>query len=410
MHLVSLIVLLDFIPLSLSTSHNYRRSLIWRANSNDCVPNPPGDAYRSIPLASGQRWCDGTTTGSSSESQHQASSTASSSIGDVIGNRTAEASGSSTDGNQTSSSHPSGTTDSVRSKKSSSTCRSKGPKGPLRRPGKAPPIEVASGNRTSGSASTSGTPAGSNSPLSTGSSSHSDSSESQSNNNTLPLTTSSNDTQPADHDTTTTTQLPDTQSNNTTQSSGNTEAASQFSSSNETTTNPLPKLAPRRTMQATVTGYADCTTAPMACGFLPLSPHSPTAAMSAYLIPHAASGTCGTCWRITNATALTNFGSSSPSDTTIPVKSGPLKTATEGMVVTINNSCARYEESFIGSCNQNETVPRDKLGSETVLDLCRGTDAVRMFFGGEEPGMAVATIEEVECGEWKGTKGKVGWS
>ncbi|KAL8720940.1 MAG: hypothetical protein Q9225_002267 [Loekoesia sp. 1 TL-2023] len=95
-----------------------------------------------------------------------------------------------------------------------------------------------------------------------------------------------------------------------------------------------------RSMQVTVTGYEDCTSKAMACPILGVDTHSPTAALSASLIPKAGEGLCGTCWRITNAYTLTGFGPGK-----IPVKGSldPNSQANKGngMVVLINNSCAK---------------------------------------------------------------------
>ena len=76
------------------------------------------------------------------------------------------------------------------------------------------------------------------------------------------------------------------------------------------------------------------------------------------------------------------------------------------MVVMINNSCApggdQYGPGAVGQCAQTNAHPMDKSGSQTVLDLCQDTEAVEMLWGRPEPGMAVADIEEVDCGEWSG--------
>ena len=77
------------------------------------------------------------------------------------------------------------------------------------------------------------------------------------------------------------------------------------------------------------------------------------------------------------------------------------------MVVLINNSCSpgkdQYEPGAVGQCAQTKAHPTDKLGSQTVLDLCRDTNAVEMLWGTPKPGMAVADLEEVDCSEWSGT-------
>ena len=76
------------------------------------------------------------------------------------------------------------------------------------------------------------------------------------------------------------------------------------------------------------------------------------------------------------------------------------------MVVLINNSCApgknQYGPGDVGQCTQTNSHPTDKLGSQTVVDLCQDTNAVEMLWGTPNPGMAVADIEEVDCSEWSG--------
>ena len=80
------------------------------------------------------------------------------------------------------------------------------------------------------------------------------------------------------------------------------------------------------------------------------------------------------------------------------------------MVVLINNSCSpgkdQYQPGAVGQCAQTNSNPKDKLGSQTVLDLCQDTNAVEMLWGTSKPGMAVADIEEVDCSEWSGTARK----
>lgn len=156
-------------------------------------------------------------------------------------------------------------------------------------------------------------------------------------------------------------------------------------------------------MQATVTGYADCLTQGMACGLTGSPGNDPTAAMSGYLIPSYGKGTCGTCWKLTNPRTLDFHGGAQ-----LPTIGAPLHSPRgDGMVVLINNSCApgrdQYQPGAVGQCAQTEANPEDKLGSQTVLDLCRDTDAVSMLWGTPDPGMAVADIEEVDCSEWSGT-------
>ena len=158
-------------------------------------------------------------------------------------------------------------------------------------------------------------------------------------------------------------------------------------------------------MQATVTGYGVCLTQGMACGLTGSPGKDPTAAMSAYLIPNYGKGNCGTCWRVTNARQLNFHGSGQ-----VPTIGGPQASTKDGMVVMINNSCApgqdQYRPGAVGQCTQTTSKPQDGLGSATVLDLCKDTDAVQQFFGNPNPGMSVADVEEVDCSEWSGTKRK----
>ena len=163
-----------------------------------------------------------------------------------------------------------------------------------------------------------------------------------------------------------------------------------------------------RSMQVTVTGYGDCTTKAMACPILGVSSNSPTAAMSAYLIPQPGKGMCGTCWRVTNAHDLTHFGPNK-----IPLQ-GPVRANSQankpgGMVVMINNSCGADPKSVVGACNQTPQSPIDRLNSQSVLDLCTGTDAVQQFFGEKKAGMAIATATQVDCKEWDGQQRHVDW-
>ena len=156
-------------------------------------------------------------------------------------------------------------------------------------------------------------------------------------------------------------------------------------------------------MQATVTGYTDCLTQGMACGLTGSPGKDPTGAMSGYLIPTYGKGTCGTCWKLTNPRTLDFHGTGQ-----LPTIAGPLKSPKgDGMVVLINNSCApgkdQYQPGAVGQCAQTNANPQDKLGSQTVLDLCRDTNAVSMLWGTPQPGMAVADLEEVDCSQWSGT-------
>ena len=155
-------------------------------------------------------------------------------------------------------------------------------------------------------------------------------------------------------------------------------------------------------MQATVTGYSGCLTEGMACGLTGSPGKDPTAAMSAYLIPSYAKGTCGTCWKLSNVRGL-NYKTGQ-----VPTIGGPLNSPQgNGMVVLINNSCSpgkdQYQPGAVDQCAQTTSKPTDKLGSQTVLDLCQDTNAVEMLFGTSKPGMAVADIEQVDCSEWSGT-------
>ena len=158
-----------------------------------------------------------------------------------------------------------------------------------------------------------------------------------------------------------------------------------------------------RKMQATVTGYQDCLTQGMACGITGSPGKDPTGAMSGYLIPTYASGVCGTCWKLTNPRGL-NY----PGNGQIPTIGAPLNSPQgNGMVVLVNNACApdgkQGQPDMIGQCDQTNANPKDKLGSETVLDLCSDTNAVEMLWGSPNPGLAVADLEEVSCSQWSGT-------
>ena len=160
-----------------------------------------------------------------------------------------------------------------------------------------------------------------------------------------------------------------------------------------------------KTYQATVTAYGagSCGTTVGSCGFLG-SPSSPQAAMSVFFNSAGQPGQCGTCWALTNATVI----GGSPL-----AVAGPLTTAKDGLVVMVDNSCARDDSKPTGGpgsngyqCNQNAQNPRDNWGSETVVDLCADTSALQDFFGGS-PGLAIATITQVDCKtSWKGTFGR----
>ena len=159
-----------------------------------------------------------------------------------------------------------------------------------------------------------------------------------------------------------------------------------------------------RKIQATVTGYGNCLTQGMACGLTGSPGKQPTAAMSAYLIPKYGAGLCGTCWRVSNLRSL-DYGGNGP-----PTVGGALKNPSgNGMVVLINNSCApgadQTKPDAVVQCNQHHGGQggKDKLGSDTVLDLCTETDAPIMLWGTAKAGMSVADVEEVDCGEWPGT-------
>ena len=157
-----------------------------------------------------------------------------------------------------------------------------------------------------------------------------------------------------------------------------------------------------KTLQATITGYSGCLTEGMACGLTGSPGKDPTGAMSAYLIPQYGKGTCGTCWKFSNLRELNYHGAN-----TVPTVGGPMKSPKgNGMVVLINNSCSpganQYGPGAVGQCAQTDSNPRDKLGSQTVVDLCQDTNAVEMLFGSSKPGMAVGDIEEVDCSEWSG--------
>lgn len=164
-------------------------------------------------------------------------------------------------------------------------------------------------------------------------------------------------------------------------------------------------------MQATVTGYGGCLTEAMACGLSGLPGKDPTAAMSAYLIPHN-NGVCGSCWKLSNIRGLNYAGTNS----NVPPKVGaPFECDAEGMVVMVNNACApgadQYNPGAVGQCTQEHdgVGSTDKLGSDTVLDLCEEMDAVMRMWNQTTPGMAVADVVSVPCSEWSGTIRKVPW-
>ena len=164
-------------------------------------------------------------------------------------------------------------------------------------------------------------------------------------------------------------------------------------------------------MQATVTGYGGCLTEAMACGLSGSPGKDPTAAMSAYLIPHN-NGVCGSCWKLSNIRGLNYTGTNG----NVPPKVGaPLESDAEGMVVMVNNACApsadQYKPDAVGQCSQEHdgVGSTDKLGSETVLDLCEETDAVMRMWNQTKSGMAVADVVGVPCSEWSGTIRKVPW-
>ena len=164
-----------------------------------------------------------------------------------------------------------------------------------------------------------------------------------------------------------------------------------------------------QTMQATVTGYGDCLTEAMACGLSGSPGKDPTAAMSAYLIPHN-DGVCGSCWKLSNIRGLDYSLSGVP-----PKIGAPFDSDAEGMVVLVNNACSpgadQYQAGAVGQCAQEHEGEggADKLGSETVLDLCAETDAVVRIWNQTKPGMAVADLVGVPCEEWTGTVRKVPW-
>ena len=163
-------------------------------------------------------------------------------------------------------------------------------------------------------------------------------------------------------------------------------------------------------MQATVTGYGGCLTQAMACGLSGSPGKDPTAAMSGYLIPHN-DGVCGSCWKISDIRSLDySAGSGTP-----PSIGKPFDSEAEGMVVLVNNACAPGEDQYrpgaVGQCAQETrgVGAKDKLGSETVLDLCEDTDAVVTMWNSTKPGMVVADLVGVSCEEWSGTIRKVAW-
>ena len=144
----------------------------------------------------------------------------------------------------------------------------------------------------------------------------------------------------------------------------------------------------------------------MACTWLGVDSHAPTAAMSAYLIQPAGQGMCGTCWRVTNAHRIKDVSGS-------PVQGIPWPNSKAntpgGMVVMINNACGADPKNPFGQCNQTPQAPRDRINSQSVLDLCDGTDGVQQFFGQPNADMGVATATQVDCSEWAGKPRGVKW-
>ena len=161
-------------------------------------------------------------------------------------------------------------------------------------------------------------------------------------------------------------------------------------------------------MQATVTGYDGCLTEAMACGLSGSPGKDPTAAMSGYLIPHN-DGVCGSCWKISDIRGLDYSAGK------VPTIGAPFDSDAEGMVVLVNNACApgadQYQPGAIGQCAQEThgLGATDRLGSETVLDLCVETEAVMRMWNSTKPGLVVANLVGVPCSEWSGTIRKVAW-
>ncbi|KAM0805159.1 hypothetical protein BDR22DRAFT_885231 [Usnea florida] len=191
--------------------------------------------------------------------------------------------------------------------------------------------------------------------------------------------------------------------------------ASQDSTGANKTQNPGPtnstnSASSNQVYQATITAYGgQCGSRPPACGFLGTNA-SYQAAVSTYWNTPGLPGQCGTCWRLTDATKIDGNKQ----------KAGPL--GTPPIVVMIDNTCAPDPSKPTGGpdgfqCNQNEAFPTDALGSVTVVDLCADTGASDAFWGkegappskgedGHTAGLAVASIERVDCGEvWKGEVG-----
>ena len=160
-------------------------------------------------------------------------------------------------------------------------------------------------------------------------------------------------------------------------------------------------------LQAAVSGYNGCLAQKLACSYTGAPGRQPTAAMSQYLLPNN-HGVCGSCWRVTNPRTLVNSD-----DPNVPPWIGapfraPFLKQPGGFVVMVNNACAdgadQYRNGSVGQCTQfrKGNHPKDKLGSDTVMDICTETDGPMHFWGTTSAGFSVADIEGVSCNEWPG--------
>ncbi|KAL6714812.1 hypothetical protein ACLMJK_007072 [Lecanora helva] len=165
----------------------------------------------------------------------------------------------------------------------------------------------------------------------------------------------------------------------------------------------MPSTKKGLTFQATITGYGPLCASPGSgygsCGFLG-SPSSYQAAVSTYWNTPGLSGQCGTCWRLSNGRNVNGDGTLGSVIGTAPI------------VVMVDNTCGKDPSKPTGrengfQCNQNAAQPQDRFGSVTVVDLCHDTGAPEAFWGrtfdGTTGGLAVATIEEVDCESWEGS-------
>ena len=159
--------------------------------------------------------------------------------------------------------------------------------------------------------------------------------------------------------------------------------------------------------RVSVTGYGgNCAGQFGACGFLG-NPTSYQAAVSAYWNSAGQPGQCGTCWLLQDGIRLDGNQDQIGSLGTAPI------------VIMIDNTCAPDpSKGPDGLCNQNAGHPKGtKFGNVADVDLCADTKAGNAFFGkygatspgedGQEAGLALGTITQVNCGtQWKGSIGQ----